>query len=196
MNAKQRRKISATLRGDTLSLSGPADEEWVIYFLVRVPRKTTLDLDATNGSIRVADVAGSLRARTVNGPVSLSNCSGDVDARAVNGPITLRGGEGHATLRAENGPITVTLTGSRWRGEALDARTQNGPVSLSLPAGYSSGVEVETSGYSPVTCNADACKEAAKTWEEDSRRITFGASPVVVHLSTENGPVSIGGLEE
>jgi DUF4097 and DUF4098 domain-containing protein YvlB len=184
-------KISATFRGDTLSLSGPTDEEWVTYFVVRVPRRAALDLEATNGSIRVADLAGSVRARSVNGPVSVSDCTGEVDARVQNGPIDLRGGEGRATLRAENGPIAVTLSGNRWRGEALDARTQNGPVSLTIPAGYASGVEVETGSYGPFSCDADACREAAKTWD-DSRRIRFGGSPVVVRLATVNGPVSIG----
>lgn len=185
--------ISATLRGDTLSLAGPSDTEWAVYFLVRVPTRATVDLEAENGSIAVADLAGTVHVRTTNGPVSLRDCTGDVDARAQNGPISLQGNEGHATLRAENGPIQVTLTGSRWRGEALDARTQNGPLSLTIPSGYSSGVEVETAGYSPVSCKAEACRTAGKTWDDDSRRITLGGSPTLVRLSTVNGPVAIGG---
>ena len=189
-------KTSVTFRDGTLSLTGPSDMEWVTYFLVRVPRRATLDLSATNGSIRVDDVAGSVRARTVNGPVSLTGCTGDVDARAENGPIALRGDAGKATLHAENGPIEVTLTGNRWRGESLEASTQNGPLSLKLPAAYASGVEVRASGYGPVSCEAEACRQASKTWDEGSHRITFGASPVAVRLTTVNGPIAIGAPED
>jgi len=61
-----------------------------------------------------------------------------------------------------------------------------------LPEGYRSGVRVEARGYSPFSCSAAACAAARKDWDHQNRSVQFGSAPLVVRLSTVNGPVSIG----
>jgi hypothetical protein len=53
-------------------------------------------------------------------------------------------------------------------------------------------VLVEASGYSPMSCEAAVCADAQRTWDNRTRRIQFGGEPVLVRLSTVNGPVSVG----
>ena len=192
-----------------VAVRGPEGRDWVVHLIVRAPRAAGLDLDATNGPIAVRGMTGAVTAHTQNGPlsfedssgliqaqarngpISLKACSGTVHATAVNGPVSVSGSGGDVDIDTQNGPISVKLSANRWDGR-LEARARNGPLSLSLPEGFASGVSVESSGRSPFQCRAKACGEARRNWDEDSRRIEFGdSSTMVVRLSTVNGPVSI-----
>src|SRR5205823_6279831 len=95
-----------------------------------------------------------------NGPLALSEVGEFVEAHTSNGPISFKGSSGEVHLTANNGPISVDLSGDVWNGSKLDAHTDNGPVSLRFPDNFRSGVRVETSGHSPVSCGAAACQAA------------------------------------
>lgn len=183
---------------DVLSVDGPDEGKWVVYFLVRAPRGASLDLEALNGPIGIAGVNGDVKARVTNGPISVKESSGKIDARAKNGPISLSGGSGDITLQAQNGPVSVKLEGTSYVGN-LDASTQNGPVSLKIPRGFRSGVLVEQRGHGPVSCRAEDCKKISLYSDDDDddrvRRIELGSGPQNVRLSTVNGPVSVKDLD-
>jgi hypothetical protein len=189
--------VRVGLRGDTTYVDGPEDGDWVVYFIVDAPRNASLDLNAHNGPISVRDVSsGSITARVENGPISLKNSGGTIDASAQNGPVSFAGDSGTVKLRAQNGPVSVKLEGSTWNGASLDAATTNGPLSLKLPAGYRSGVLVESDGHGPVSCRAEACRNAMRSnassdSDDAPRRLEFGSGPAVVHLATVNGPLSV-----
>ncbi len=85
----------------------------------------------------------------------------------------------------------MKLSGDGWNGGSLDARTDNGPLSIKLPRGYASGVVVESSGRGPVSCKAEACGGKWMSLDEDHRRIEMGHGAALVHLTTGNGPISI-----
>ena len=102
---------------------------------------------------------------------------------------------GSALARAQpaDGPevvVDVRLSGTRWDGH-LTARASNGPLSLRVPAGYQSGVEVTSSNHSPWSCRASACTGGNRDWDDRTRSLRLGADPVVVRLSTVNGPVTV-----
>jgi hypothetical protein len=190
--------VHAGLRGDTTYVDGPDEGEWVVYFIVSAPRNASLDLNAHNGPISVRDVtSGTITARVENGPISLKNDGGTIDASAQNGPVSFAGDSGTVKLRAQNGPVSVKLEGAYWNGSSLDAATTNGPLSLKLPAGYRSGVLVESDGHGPVSCHAEACRNAMRSRassdsdDDTPRRLEFGSGPAVVHLATVNGPLSV-----
>jgi len=183
--------IRVRLNGNELTADGPNEDRWVVYFLVRAPRRATLDLSAQNGPIALRNVNGTIGARAVNGPLSVRESSGTFTLETTNGPISLDGGSGTMKLTATNGPITVKLRGDIWDG-SLDAHTENGPVSLRMPSSFRSAVVVESEGRGPVGCRAEACRQARRTWDDDdNRRIEFGSGPTIVRLSTVNGPVSV-----
>lgn len=183
--------IRVNLSGDTLSADTTSDDSFV-YFIIRSPRNATLDVDSTNGPIGLYDVNGTLKLHAENGPLSVKKSTGTIDASTVNGPISFSGaGSGTVKLSAQNGPISLKLDGNSWNG-SLDASTQNGPLSLKIPHDYRSGVLAEARGHGPVSCRADACSGAKRTWDDDeNRRIELGSGPTVVHVSTNNGPLSI-----
>ena len=117
--------------GGRVSATGPdrsmgRKEWWSVSYRISVPRRTDLDLNANNGGITIADVAGTIRFDTTNGGVRLSDVGG-----AVNG-------------RTRNGGVRIALGGTQWDGEGLDVETSNGGVTLAIPEPYNAQLETRT----------------------------------------------------
>jgi hypothetical protein len=125
------KEVRVTSDGRSVRADGPAGlgshrSNWSASYVVWVPRQFDLTLDANNGGLSVAGVAGRLDLRTTNGSVALSNVGGDVHART------------------QNGSLNVELTGTSWQGTGLDAETQNGSVRLLVPDRYAALIETGT----------------------------------------------------
>jgi hypothetical protein len=193
--ARQRlSSIRMKIDGGNVTAEGPSEGEWSVHFLVRVPANINLELNTYNGPIDLRDVSGTIVARTTNGPIGLKRCSGSIDAEAQNGPIALNDSSGKVKIAAYNGPLDVRLRDQQWKGEGLEASTHNGPLALTIPTSYSSGVEVVSDGHSPFRC--EPCTDSNRTWDNDgTRRARLGTpgAPVLVRISTVNGPVAIRG---
>ena len=185
------RDIRVDVSGNEVTASGGDDRNWMIYFLVSVPRGADIDLNASHGPISIRNVNGRVVAHATNGPISARQSSGTLDLDTQNGPISLQGGSGNVKLNAQNGPISVRFDGTTWDGN-LEANTQNGPLSVRVPAGFRSGLVVESNGRGPVSCRSEACRDARRSFDDDDhRRIEFGSGPTVVRMSTVNGPISV-----
>ncbi len=181
-------EVQVAFDAGRLSMSGPAGDDWMVYFLVQVPSDATLDLKADNGPIGLRDISGTIRARTRNGPLELDGCEGEIDVAAENGPVSLRAGGGRQKVSVVNGPLAIELRGTRWDGDGIEADATNGPLSLTIPERYESGVSLNMSGNSPIHCSA-GCEGA---WQPGrSQQLLFGSSHPVIHITTVNGPVEI-----
>jgi len=189
------RGISITHSAGRFSSSGPTsgDVNWQVYFLVHAPKDANLNLETKNGPISVSGINGTVKLRATNGPVSVNDCAGVVEVHTANGPISFNGGGGEVHLIAQNGPISLNLAGEVWNGSQLEARTINGPVSVSVPELFRSGVRLETSGHSPVSCGASACRSAFTDLSSNQRVMQLNGSQDTIRVSTSNGPVSING---
>ena len=186
-------QITMSIENGTVSTHGPSGEEndWTVYLLIRAPKSADINLETMNGPISLYDVDGKLIAHAHNGPISVHNFSGDAEVSALNGPISVEGSSGNVRVRTENGPISVDLKGTSWNGTGLSADAQNGPVTLRVPNGFLSSFVVESTNRAPMSCHASICDNARKTWDDEHRRIEYGSTPAIVHLSTVNGPVSV-----
>lgn len=186
-------QIHLMVSGGEVSTDGPSgdNKDWTVYLLIRSPKSSTIDLQTTNGPLSLYTVDGKLTAHATNGPISLHDFSGDATVEAVNGPISVTGGSGNLSVHTQNGPISINLKGKAWSGTGISAGAQNGPATLFVPSDFQSSFVVETSKYGPISCRASICDNARKTWDEDNRRIEYGSTPAMIHLSTVNGPVSV-----
>lgn len=170
------RKLLSEVRIETdgrrVRTDGPSadrDESWSVSYVVFVPRRFDLDLDASNGGLGVTGVTGRLELRTTNGSVSLQEVGGDVRART------------------QNGSLNVQLAGSRWDGSGLDAETQNGSVRLAVPDKYSAQLETGTVNGSirtdiPVTLQGRISRRL---------NIPLGGGGAPIRALTTNGSVTI-----
>jgi len=183
-------KVRMLNDGGRFTATGPGnDDDWVVHFIVMAPEGAQLTLRTHNGPIDLRSLRGTIDARSVNGPIGLDDVRGEVRAETENGPISVGGGGGKQVLRTQNGPLTLRLASEKWEGGELDGSTQNGPVTVSLPESFQSGLRIDASGHSPISCRAAQCKGAPRTWDNPNR-IEFGGSPVM-RLSTVNGPVDV-----
>jgi hypothetical protein len=167
------RQVRITAANGTLRADGPATsgrESWSVSFDVTVPRRTDLTARTVNGPIVVGDVAGKMDLNAVNGPLELAGTGGDVHARTVNGPLV------------------VTLSGARWDGTGLDSETENGPVTLTIPAGYAAHLETGTvngpmSFDFPITVTGRLTSRHVET--------DLGGGGPTIRAVTTNGPLTV-----
>ena len=186
--------MKVRVNGDNVTTTGPSGRQWVVYFLVEMPRGAKIDLGTTNGPIQVRGVDGNVLARAENGPVSAKESTGTIYLTTQNGPVAFSGSSGEVVLRTSNGPLAVDLKNGFWERGTLDGRTDNGPVALRIPRGYRSGVSVDTDGRSPVRCRAEDCRSGRTRYDDDNgwpRHIDLGSGSRVITLTTSNGPVAI-----
>jgi len=162
---------SGALRAD-----GPKSGDgrsWSVSFVLSAPRQMDLEINAQNGPVGIAGISGRIAATTTNGPMSLSELGGNVRARTTNGPLS------------------IALAGTSWTGEGLDAETRNGPVSLTVPDGYSAQLEASTVNGPlhlgiPVTIQGELPGGRVK-----SIKAPIGSGGAPIRAVTTNGPVSI-----
>ena len=161
-----------------------------VQLIVEAPSGARIDVETTNGPIVVDGFDGNLSARASNGPINLDSVAGVIRGVATNGPISIAGSRGDIDVETQNGPITVGLDGAEWDG-ALQARAKNGPLTVTVPEGFQSGVEISSSSNSPWNCRIAACRGSSPDREGGERTLRFGGEPVKVRISTVNGPVTI-----
>jgi hypothetical protein len=180
--------------GPASSDNGSSDGqgEWQIYLLVQAPRNGSVDVNTINGPVSVRGVNGTVKAKAVNGPVNIADCAGTVDVQTTNGPVSFSGQGGDVKLAAVNGPMNVKILGDSWNGPRLEASTTNGPVHLSAPDSFRSGVLLESNGGAPFSCKADMCRYAVTDAASEHRTLQLNGTAGTVHVSAGNGPVSIG----
>lgn len=160
----------------TLRANGPQSGDgrsWAVSFVLSAPRHADVQADSVNGPVAISGIAGQVRATAVNGPISLRDVGGDVRARTTNGPVD------------------IVLSGSAWDGAGLDAETMNGPVTLSVPDGYSAQLEAATVNGPlrlgiPVTVQGDILRGRTR-----SINGPIGAGGARIRVATTNGPVTI-----
>jgi len=183
------RGVSVSHAAGRISYSGPSADavEWTAVFIVHAPRDASLNLESKNGPIDVSGVNGSVKLRAANGPIAIADCGGNVEAHTTNGPIAFSGDRGEVHLNAQNGPIALKFSTDSWNGSLLDARTVNGPLAVSMPENFRSGMRLETNGHAPVACSAAPCRTAWK----DGRTMQMNGNGESIRLSTENGPVAL-----
>lgn len=166
------REIRVIAEPGSIRTDGPRPQRgsnWSVSYEVRVPNRTNLALESTNGGLHVEDVSGELRLRTTNGGISLAGVSGDVRGRTVNGGVD------------------VELEGRSWTGRGLEIETTNGGVTLQVPSDYSAELRASTVNGGldvdfPITVQGRI-----------GRRIeaTLGSDGAPIRIQTTNGGVTL-----
>ena len=166
------RQVTVRTDGGSIRATGPElgrGRSWAVVYDIQVPRRQDVSVTAHNGPVSVEGVSGRMTLRAQNGPVSLRRVGGAVNARV------------------QNGPLSVVLDGPRWSGEGLDAETHNGPVSLTIPGGYSAELEVGTV-HGPVSMDlplSDGYRSGRRV------KTTLGSGGAPVRVVTTNGPATV-----
>ena len=183
--------VTLAVTGNRVRATAPENgQRWNVQLIVQAPRGAQIDVETHNGPIGIHGVEGSITARASNGPIGLTDVAASVRAVAVNGPISIRGGRGNMDVETQNGPISVEFEGNRWEGE-INGRAKNGPLTIRMPEGFDTALEVKSSRRSPWNCRIAACGDVSSSDEDGIRTLRVGSGSPTVRLSTQNGPVSL-----
>ncbi len=139
-----------------------------VYYELRVPLETNLELDTTNGKILAAGVTGDVAAETTNGRIELEEVSGSIRANTTNGSI-------RAELLSHN-------------GQDLRFNTTNGSISLAVPEDIKAQVKAGVTNGSidtdlPITLRGKMSRRSI------NGEVNGGGA--LIRLSTTNGSIRI-----
>lgn len=166
------KQIRVNTGGLKIFAEGPEMREnhhWSVSYEIFVPRQSDLSLQTYNGGLVISEV------------------SGRIEFTALNGGVVLKGIGGNVKGSTTNGGLVVELSGDRWQGEALDVRTTNGGIVMSVPENYSAQLETGTVNGNlsvdfPVTVQGRITRELA---------VSLGGGGPTVRAMTTNGGVKI-----
>ncbi len=111
---------------------------------VRVPHELMADIHTGDGSVKLRDLAGAIRADTGDGSITASHMDGSLDAHTGDGSVSIGGRFENLKLQTQDGSVTLeVMKGSRvnndWR-----VQTGDGSVSLRLPKDLNANLELHT----------------------------------------------------
>ncbi len=176
-DAEEARARTAAVRIETASgvirAVSPSDADdsysFGASYDIRVPVNTDLTIKTNNGGINISDIRGAIKFDLNNGGVVLDRIAGSVRGQTVNGNLTFN------------------LSGNKWEGDGIDARTTNGSVFISVPENYSARFETGTKRGN-FYVNLPIEKQPDNKYELN---LNLGAGGATIRALTNNGQVTI-----
>jgi DUF4097 and DUF4098 domain-containing protein YvlB len=109
--------------------SGERSVSASVDYVVTVPKGASVAVKTISGDVRVAEVAGEIRAEAVSGDVTIATAPNVAVARTVSGDVTVRDAGGASLLTLGTVSGSVIATGVRAR--TLECGTVSGDLRLS-----------------------------------------------------------------
>lgn len=140
-----------------------------VDYVLKVPSNVRLNVGSTNGSVRVREVIGKVKAHSTNGRIDLEDVGGMVEGNTTNGAITARISD-KVELRQ------------------LDLGTTNGGISVYCPEDINADIHAHTTNGGihtdfPITIQGG--------FSRTSLEGTINKGGNEIRLHTTNGGISI-----
>jgi hypothetical protein len=134
----------------------------------------------------------------VQGDLAIGVINGWVEATVNEGNITAKSMSGYFSALTRKGDVNVEMSGKRWEGHGFTAATQNGSVTLRLPAEYSCALQLEThNGEISIDYPAQVVEGEVQPLQVTGRKSAHSVTATVgdggwpVRLVTNAGPVRL-----
>ncbi|MFC9943343.1 DUF4097 family beta strand repeat-containing protein [Streptomyces pratensis] len=139
---------------------------------VKVPRGLALTVEGDNGKVTAAGFTSPLKISADNGGVDVRDVSGPLDLRSDNGQIEAERISGRSVVaRADNGSVRLGFTEVPDR---VDTTSDNGSISIDLPAGkstYAVSAEADNGDVSVDVPRSESSKHVVKA-RSDNGEVT------------------------
>jgi DUF4097 and DUF4098 domain-containing protein YvlB len=166
-------RVNIDTSGGQIKATGPEslnDSGWNVSWEIFVPQVTDVSLKTNNGGIKMSDIRGQLHFESTNGGVHLARVAGEVTGSTVNGGIQ------------------VDLAGGILDGRQMELKTNNGGVTVSMPARYSARVLAET-GMGRISSDFPIPGDMNARSQKLDFNIGAGGPPI--HITTGNGGIKL-----
>ena len=176
-----------------------------VTFWLKVPKRSNLDMNSTNGKIEIYDIEGKVGSKSSNGSINVENVTGNAELRTTNGSISASGVRGDTNAETTNGKvnlkeITGNVSAKSTNGsinsqiikidavKEMNFKTTNGSISINLPKGIDADFDAKTTNgkiYSefPILVKGEISKNHI------TGKINNGGP--LIYLKTTNGDVRI-----
>lgn len=156
---------------------------------MRVPHQILAEIHTGDGSIRLRELAGAIRADTGDGSIDASDLDGSLDAHTGDGSVHISGRFDNVKLHTQDGSVTLdALKGSRvssgWR-----VQTGDGSVQLRLPKNLGANLELHT-GDGRIQMDLPLTVTGAQSEHGVQGKLNGGGALVLVR--TGDGSISVG----
>lgn len=156
---------------------------------VRVPRELMAEIHTGDGSVKLRDLAGSIRADTGDGSITASHMDGSLDAHTGDGSVNIAGRFENLKLQTQDGSVSLeVMEGSKvnsdWR-----VQTGDGSVSLHLPKDLSANLELHT-GDGHISLDVPLTVTGMQSQHAVQGKLNGGGSLFLVR--TGDGSISVG----
>lgn len=159
---------------------------------IHLPNGMDLDLNNENARIRVSDLSGAVRARTINSAIEVNKVTGDLDLGTDNGRIGVEQTEGGVLARSGNGSIIVR--GALAGNGVIDAETGNGSIEIRVPTSTAASLDLQTTN-GLVTANFGGfalVNDLSSTVDKLTAVLNGGGG--TIRGKTTNGSITFAGL--
>jgi len=176
-----------------------------VSFWLKVPKRSNLDMNSTNGKIEIYDIEGKVGSKSTNGSINIEKVNGDAVLRTTNGSISASGVRGDIKAETTNGKVDLkeiigNVSAKSTNGsinsqiikidavKEMNLRTTNGSISINLPKDVNVDFDARTSNgkiYSefPILVKGEISKKHI------TGKINNGGP--LIYLKTTNGDVRI-----
>jgi DUF4097 and DUF4098 domain-containing protein YvlB len=141
-------RIEIRGQGDRVTVDTRQPKGWFlgntgkVDYHITVPENARLEIETTNGRVRIEGASGLVRAATTNGGVEVEDAVSEVEATTTNGGVrvTFRKapGEGSHRISTTNGSVTLQLPADA-TGD-FEASTVNGGIKTDFPLEIKGGL--------------------------------------------------------
>jgi Toastrack DUF4097 len=185
----------------------PDGLELLVFYTIKVPVGTNLEIASANGNVWVKEGCGSVNVRGSNADIQIENPLGAVVADSLNGRIKVRGAPEGCQVRTVNGSVFVEVRGGSLKADTINGRiyawlldaavegceltSQNGTIKLMVNDECSAQVEARTK-RGTVNVNSDFPVDTSAGVRQ-SRYIkgTIGKGRGRLTMDTLNGDIVI-----
>ncbi|MBM7438732.1 DUF4097 family beta strand repeat-containing protein [Streptomyces sp. HB132] len=142
------------------------------YHQVKVPRGMALTVQGDNGRVTAAGFDVPLKISADNGEIDVRDVSGPLELDSGNGSIEAARVSGRSVIaRSDNGSVRIGLTRAP---DLVDTVSDNGSISISLPAGkraYAVAAEADNGEVSVDVPRSESSRHVVKA-RSDNGEVT------------------------
>jgi DUF4097 and DUF4098 domain-containing protein YvlB len=122
-----------------------------IEFTIRVPRRFDIDIDSMGGAVRIEDVEGSIRGRTMGGELTLARLRGRLDLSTMGGGIRVSDSYLDGTVSTMGGDVTLedvtgNVNGSTMGGNVVYRNVRRSTAAAATSTSTGKEVRISTMG--------------------------------------------------
>lgn len=156
---------------------------------VRVPHELMADIHTGDGSIKIRDLAGSVRADTGDGSIEVENLDGSLDAHSGDGRVHVSGRFDNLQLHTQDGSVELNVMKGSHVNADWRVQTGDGSVQVRIPQELSANLELHT-GDGHISLDLPLTVTGIKSDHGIQGKLNGGGALFLVR--TGDGSISVG----